>query len=365
MHPSIPNPLSRAFDPRLNGLNLLRLLLATGVIVHHSLLAQGIPIDGPFSALVKEGFVDGFFAISGFLIVSSWHRDPRWWPFLRARLLRILPAFWVCLAITAFVLAPIGIALQGAGFPPGFWPDATLFVARNLALVGFEYNIGATPAGLPLTDWNGSLWTLWWEFSCYLAVLVLGVIGALKRRWVIPAMFAFSLALALLADAHIVGNFLLVIAARFGLMFFAGALVYQLRDRLPVRAWLLAAAAAVIALAAAFLPDYRIVAAIPIAYLLISVGALIKAPLLRLRNDVSYGIYIYAFPVQQILVIAGAGLLGVPLFAVLSFVMTLPLAIASWFLVERPALRLKMRGRAPQTVQEDAPVAARVQLAAE
>ena len=187
-------------------------------------------------------------------------------------------------------------------------------------------------------------------------MLALGVIGALKRRWVIPAVFAFSLALALLANAHFIGNFLLITAARFGLMFFAGALVYQQRDRLPVRGWLLAVAAAIIALAAGLLPDYRLVAAIPIAYLLISVGALIRVPRLRLPNDISYGIYIYAVPVQQILVIAGAGALGVPLFAVLSFAVTLPLAIASWLFIERPALGLKMRGRAPQTVQEGAPV---------
>lgn len=350
---TVRNPLSSAFDPRLNGLNLLRLLLATGVIIHHSFLVLGIPITGVYAKLLQEGFVDGFFAISGYLIVSSWHRNPRWWPYLRARALRILPGFWVCLVVTAFILAPIGIALQGSGFPPGYWGDAAAFVARNLALVGFSYNIGPTPADLPQTDWNGSLWTLWWEFSCYLIVLVLGVIGALKRRWVIPGMFVLSLALILLTDAHLIGNFLFFMAARFGTMFFAGALIYQLRDRLPVRIWLVVAAAAIVFITAAFLPEYRLVAAIPLAYLLICLGALIKVPALRLRNDVSYGVYIYAFPVQQLLAIVGAGALGVPAFAVLSFLATLPLAVASWFLVERPALRLKMRGREPKTVQED------------
>lgn len=57
--------------------------------------------------------MDGFFAISGFLIAASWVRNPRLREYVAARALRILPGLWVCLVVIAFVIAPIGVAIQG------------------------------------------------------------------------------------------------------------------------------------------------------------------------------------------------------------------------------------------------------------
>ena len=58
----------------------------------------------------------------------------------------------------------------------------------------------------------------------------------------------------------------------------------------------------------------------------------------RLPGDFSYGVYVYAFPCQQML----AALLGKDLqpwsFFGLSLLLVLPLGVASWYLVERPAL---------------------------
>jgi len=116
----------------------------------------------------------------------------------------------------------------------------------------------------------------------------------------------------------------------------------------------LVALAALVVAASSFLPDYRIVAALPIAYVAIGAGALLKHPRLRLTNDISYGTYIYAFPMQQLLATAGLYRLGVPVFAVASILVTLPMAVASWFGIERPALKLK-RSRA--TAPSPAPVA--------
>lgn len=170
-------------------------------------------------------------------------------------------------------------------------------------------------------------------------------------------VFLAAEAVVLLTSYGPVGNFLVYFVGRFGVMFAAGALVFHFRDRVPVRWWLMLLAAAITVGACIALPDYRVIAALPIAYLLITAGAVIRSERLRLKNDISYGVYIYAYPVQQLLVIVGAGALGVPVFAVLSLLATAPLAIASWFLVERPALRLKMRGRRAETVQEQAALA--------
>ena len=106
--------LGQVFDPRANALNAWRLALALGVIVWHSWVLTGRPAP-PFALnqFATQAFVDGFFAISGFLIPASWLGNPRLRDYFLARGLRILPGMWVCLFVTAFVIAPIGIAFQG------------------------------------------------------------------------------------------------------------------------------------------------------------------------------------------------------------------------------------------------------------
>lgn len=85
------------------------------------------------------------------------------------------------------------------------------------------------------------------------------------------------------------------------------------------------------------------VAAVPLAYAVIVSGALLKYRQLRLRTDLSYGVYIYAFPAQQLLVVGGLGHLQPVVLFVVAAVATLPLAAASWFLIEKPSLSLKRR----------------------
>jgi peptidoglycan/LPS O-acetylase OafA/YrhL len=134
--------------------------------------------------------------------------------------------------------------------------------------------------------------------------------------------------------------FVQAIIARFALMFLAGALIYQLRNVIPAR-WSLVVLSLVVVLAASLLPNYRVLAAIPLAYAVIVAGALIHNRRLRLRTDFSYGVYVYAWPVQQLLVICGLAFLNPVIFAIVATAVTLPLAALSWFLVEKPAISLK------------------------
>lgn len=327
------------FDPRANALNLIRLLLAGTVIIWHSFPLSGNDIAwAPLRQLVSEVGVDGFFAISGYLIVASWVRTPNWVRYLRARVLRILPAFWVCLIATAAIMAPLTAGVFGA--------DNLSYVVRNAALWMFQYDIAGTPTGIPYEAvWNGSLWTLAWEFFCYLGVMLLGLTGLLRRRLTLPILFVLALLGAVATTFGPVDNNYVALASRFGLMFLAGALVWQFRDRLPVRGSFVVGAAAILAVAA-FLPNYRLLAALPLAYLILVAGAVLKSPRLRLRNDISYGVYIYAFPVQQMLALAGVHELGIAVYAIAAAVGTVPLAMLSWFLVEKPMMRLNKRSRA-------------------
>lgn len=338
--------LGEQFDPRKNALNAFRLALAIAVILWHSFPLTGRDVDVPaVRQLLSSVHVDGFFAISGFLITSSWLRNPKVRDYLVARGLRILPAFYICLIITAVVIAPLGVAIQGGPAARLLFSAAPIeYIVKNGAVWVFKADIGGTPSGIPFPgSWNGSLWTLGWELLCYLAVVVLGVTGLLGRVWLLPA----ATALAVLWSAVVPPTTWEAPtpeqnAARFALMFFAGALIYQCRNVLPAR-WSLVAVSVVVVLACGLLPNYRVIAAVPLAYAIIVSGALISNRRFSLRTDLSYGVYIFAFPIQRLLVIGGLDSTNPFALWGIATLATLPIAALSWFLVEKPALGCKTR----------------------
>ncbi|KUI06083.1 hypothetical protein AU188_03160 [Mycobacterium sp. IS-3022] len=316
----------------------------------------------PTGQFLGDIWVDGFFAISGFLITGSWLNKRKSRTYFAARALRIFPALWVCLIVIAFILAPATGTVKLA--------SQIGFVLKNGTLFPIQPDIDGTPTQTHYHIWNGSLWTLLFEALFYCLVAALGAAG-LVRRWFISAAFAATLTWTVLLVIYLppasffrhmlesgqpVGptDFLMLIqaiTARLLIMFLAGALLYVYRDKIPAN-WTFVAVSAAIFAASMWLPDYRLVGAIPLAYLLIVSGALIRHKRLQLRNDLSYGTYIYSFPLQQVLLIVG---LRVPplVFAVISTAVTLPVAALSWFLIEKPALSLKRRierrEKAPET----------------
>jgi peptidoglycan/LPS O-acetylase OafA/YrhL len=346
---TVSKTLGQEFDPRNNALNAWRLVLATGVILWHSFGLTGRNVFYlPAHQLLGQIFVDGFFAVSGFLITGSWLSNPRLRNYFLARGLRILPGLWVCLIITAFVIAPIGVAIQGGSAAKLLLSTAPIvYILSNCAALTFRYDIGGTPTGIPWEhQWNGSLWTLQFELLCYIAVAIGGIAGLLRRRWPIPVVLGLALIWSALlppltVDLHEALT-LDRLVARFAVMFLAGALLHQFRNVIPAR-WSLVAVSAIVVLAASLMPDYRVVGGIPLAYAIIVSGSLIRNKRLRLRTDLSYGVYIYAFPIQQLLVICGLLTLSPFVFTIISAIATLPLAALSWFLVEKPALSLKSR----------------------
>ncbi|WP_297776815.1 acyltransferase [Mycobacterium sp.] len=341
--------LGLVFDPRKNALNLFRLALAAEVMLFHSWPITGhVPPKSILQLFFSVG-VDGFFAISGFLIARSWLTDPRLRDYLSARALRILPGFYICLIVTAFVFAPLSVAIQGGSAAKLLGSTAPLeYVLKNSAVAYLQHDVGGTPRGVPGGDsWNGSLWSLIWELLCYLAVAGIGVAGLANRRWISPAILVLAALLALVVPPLTFPGVWTIpqLAVRSAIMFSAGAVMYQWRDVIPAR-WSLVAVCIAIVVAAGFLPDYRVVGALPLAYAVIVSGALLKSDRLRLRTDLSYGMYIYAFPTQQLLAVCGlAARLYPPLFFLVSVVATLPLAAASWFLIEKPSMSLKRRLR--------------------
>ena len=204
----------------------------------HSFPLAGFAFEGgdQLAQLLGYGFVDGFFVISGFLIVRSWLVSPSVRSYLTAGTLRLLPAFWVCLLTTAFIAAPLSAVLTGRNPAEVLLsPNTHTYVFKNIALWMFQYGIDGTLGAVPFPDvWNGSLWTLAWEFACYLGVMIMGLLGLLHRVW--PMCITFAVVwFATIFDLGQVHP-LLATALRFGLVFFAGGLLALVENRVAAPA---------------------------------------------------------------------------------------------------------------------------------
>jgi peptidoglycan/LPS O-acetylase OafA/YrhL len=358
--------LAARFDPRDNALNALRLLFASLVLVDHAWILGGFSKDDPsLGGLSLGGWsVGAFFAISGFLITRSReHSDLS--GFLWRRMLRIFPGLWACLAVIVAVFLPLALAENGnwSRVAPA---SIARFVAENAFLTDRGYGIAGSLRGSPYPlSWDGSLWTLMYEFGCYLAVAVFFgrlLRGRMRATGAVVALVACTAITLAHDDGGVAVPYTAATAAFFGAFFFAGAVVLEFADRIPA-AWPVALACGAVLVVAGALDHVSTMAPLPLAGLVLLGGATLPIGRIGRRNDISYGIYIYAFPVQQLLAVYGAQRYGVWWYIVFGFLGTIPLACASWFFVEQPALGLKRRRppwlRAPRaaTAPADVPAA--------
>ena len=365
---------------RRNNFDFLRIAAALMVLVGHAYVLSGREALEPAA---RHTGLDGlgalgvsiFFVISGFLVTGSYDRLRNAPAYLVARLLRIIPALAVAVALSALVLGPAVTTLpKGAYFAD---PQTWLYVARNVLLYPVAYLLPGVFADNPYPGAvNGSLWTLRLEFTCYLllplldwrrllrpgvvttlavvaglAYVALAVAGAVEAQAAAQAATAAGLAAAVPTGAGPGGvPAFAVLALRFGFLFLAGAALYWRRDARWLRSgWTLAAAALAFGLVA--LSERWAMAATPLILpVLVTTFALRPLPgfsSFSRYGDYSYGVYIYAFPVQQTWMhLLGPERLGVWAYAGLTLLTALPLAVASWLLVEKPALDLKERLRA-------------------
>lgn len=334
-----------AYPYRSNSLNLFRLVLAATVLFAHSFYIAGQGVGPQIHGENLGGWaVAGFFVLSGFLITRSRLRTGPG-DYLLHRIARIFPAFLVCLGVTAFVFAPLA-ALIEHGTLAGFLstPVTPLeYIWGNITLYIDHYTIGTTLQSVPYPGaWNGSLWTLFYEFLCYILVWVLGGL-ALFRRTPLVAGVAFAVSLAVWIGIGLAQRWGLdesfVLFAKLAPFFLGGSLVYFLVERAGINRYLGIGALVVAAVLIAAVPRWGGQAAAPfLAYGLLWLSAVVPQPGWIARNDVSYGFYIYAWPVQQLTVLLGVAALGMPVYIVVTIAVTFALAWASWVGIERRAM---------------------------
>lgn len=333
-------PIAALLGSRDNHFNLIRMIAALAVLVSHAVaLTTGDPSKEPLvqsTGLSLGSYAVGvFFGISGLLIARSFDRRKSLWHFVISRILRLWPALFVVLLLTAVVLGPSLSSLDSSTYFTS--RETWIYVPSNLALVFRSDHLPGLFADNPLPfTVNGSLWSLFYEVTCYCGIIVVGSIGLLRAR----KLFLVTLLLATAAYIAVMltepqGGGVVRLA---GIPFAIGTAIYVWRDHVK-----LGPAGALIlwlsALALAWTPF--LVSGILVALVYTTFWLALKPKGVALHynrlGDFSYGTYIYAFPTQQALISIYPGMDTLTNIA-LSIPLTLACAIASWKLIESYAL---------------------------
>lgn len=335
-----------------NGLGFLRLLFASLVIIGHTAeIADGDrtrePLTQVFGTIsLGELSVDCFFLISGFLIVGSFVGSTSTASYLRKRFYRIYPAFLVASVLSVVIFAPLG------GASPADVMAALPKAALNIALMQ-PVDVAGVFDGAPLHYLNASLWTISYEFRCYLLVILLGWTAALSRPVLLAAIAAIGMGVFVAApfgDWSAISIDLPLARAWIGRpgdairltsIFLAGALFYLWRDRIAFTAH--GVVFAVIGLIIGLGTDLTAEPSIAIfgGYLIFAFSSAARDTVfsrVNSRDDISYGVYLYGWPIGALILWHAPGL---PLSAVMAATIAFSIAFGwvSWRGLERPVMR--------------------------
>ncbi len=329
-----------------NNLNFLRLFAAGLVLYGHSAIFLGRP-EPLFLSWMPLGplGVAIFFIISGYLVTQSWQQDPELRRFFIRRCLRIFPGLIVCVLLSIFVLGPWLTSLTLKQY---FTHEATWHYLRNSVLYITYYLPGVFEHVRVPNAVNGSLWSLPLEFFLYILVACLGVIS--NKKWITVAAFSIS-ALLYLWWAQSAKEMLVVYGTDLrqlfinGTYFWAGAVFYQLDLKRYFSITSVVAAGVGMLCIQTHFPEYLFIAGwalLPLIVLAFGLSTNRFLSRLTATGDYSYGVYIYAFPIQQAVAFLYPNL-NFGIYVALCSAICLSFAILSWHLVEKAALAFKPR----------------------
>lgn len=343
---------------RSNNYDFMRVAAAVSVIISHQFALSGLPEPLVLQYQTLGGFgVLIFFAISGYLVGHSWDSDPNLFRFSARRLLRIWPAYVFIVLLCVFLIGP---AFTSDPIGSYFSSPVTWNYFKNLIFIFQPFLPGVFSDSPVQYVPNGVYWTLPIEMSCYFLVAVLGLVGVMRSKWlmlVLTAGVSYWYYLYYDAQTAIATGGERYYYVQYGTFFFYGLLLRKFREHwvhqklgilvvLMLLSWWL------------YLCDERLLALfVLLPYAINSFGEM-STPLVRNFGhfgDASYGLYIYAFPIQQIVL----RILGREDFfaekLVLVIAATVAVSLLSWRYVESPALKLKPRNRNTATGRVMAP----------
>lgn len=336
-----------------NNFDFIRFVAAVLVIITHS---QGLLGNGDCDALceISRGTmqlshlgVAVFFTISGYLIVKSYLSSDSVMAYLWRRFLRIFPALAVVMVLIVFVLGPCLTTLQLSDY---FGNSYTYLPLLSISLYRLYLNLpGVFESNPHSAAVNGPLWTLAYEFSCYLLVVVAGLTGLLKKRLWLLIVFGLGLALRIYLGAkltiysystpYLLGLNIMYVF-EWGMYFLAGALVYLYRDKINLNLYWFLALLVLLVVAIFVNEQYGRVVWMLFIPVMVFAFAFLQGPLNHFSKmgDFSYGIYIIGFPVQQTIIYLTGGKISTWQLFFYTMIILLPLAALSWHLIEKRAL---------------------------
>ncbi len=331
--------IDQCINSRKNNLDFIRFIAATLVLFSHAYpLTWGNNGSEPFSILTNGQMTFGelavsiFFVISGFLITQSFDRSRDPIKYFKARALRIFPGLIFCVLLSVFLLGPIITEVSLGSY---FKDRDTYEYLRTITLYWMQYDL---PGVFEKNVWpaavNGSLWTLWYEFFFYMVVAVFGVARILDRR-IVLGVFILSTGLHFWG----IGDFYTELFCYFS----AGMVFYLFRKQINLNGWLAFLSFIIICITVKFGTYLNYSLSIFGTYLIFyfAFDTRFKLHNFGKYGDFSYGIYIYAFPIQQVMNYVFDNQLTPVKNFLFSFPFTLIFAIASWNLVEKRALKYK------------------------
>lgn len=345
-----------------NSFGVIRLVLASAVIFSHAFPIGGWGEDPLLAHSLNQENVGGiavlgFFAISGYLIAKSGLNADAL-QFIWRRILRIFPAYWLVLLVAAFIVGPIAWMMTGhaitsyLSFGPG-GPVRYLLANADLNIRQWGvYDIFAstTPYGkVGGAVFNGSIWTLIYEWGAYLIIWILLIFGVLSRAKFMVLILTGFYFVAEIASRVVPGSAGQILPY-FGdhyrvslpLIFLYGACLALYAHRVPLDGRL-AALAAVVGLLTLWKGGLTVLGYPAIAYFVLWLAAALPKRFhwIGAKNDYSYGIYLYGFLVAQFLAFLGVYKLGYIPFSLATLAVSVGCAWLSWHGIEKRALALK------------------------
>lgn len=280
-----------------------------------------------------------FFALSGYLVTASYTRRNHLIDYTVARVLRIYPALIVAVLFCVFFVGLLVTTLPTLAYLSHH--ETLLFALQNSSLLGIHHSLPGVFASLPWKDSvNGSLWTLPYELLMYVVVGIAGACGIFKLRLLFNALAAMVTVCLVLAPK--VAPFFASPAHVFpALAFLYGSTLFVNRDFLKPRVsgCVMLLLLCMVSFRTAV---YDVVSLFFFSYFFLGVGLSKRRllPAFDRYGDFSYGLYLYAFPLQQLAVLNLGGD-SVWLINSLAFCGAMVMAFVSWSLIERPCLALK------------------------
>ncbi|MBR1622378.1 MAG: acyltransferase [Pseudobutyrivibrio sp.] len=343
-----------------NNLNLVRLVAAFMVMYMHSLALCQANLEADImytltfhKALSGQVGVDIFFVISGFLIYRSYERNKSIWKYLKARFLRIWPLLAVFILSTAFIFGPMFSTVSRKEYFADPWVKEYLL---NLAFISGRNRLPGVFAFHINQSSNGSIWTLQYEVICYILVIVFALLLKRSRKFVfaiiaISAAIYFYFNYGWTADSFYgLSKETLVNIGRLSMEFEVGVAYYLFRDKI-ILSFKLFLVAIVGIFACNYFFDFELSFALFGAYIVMFIGfGYYKLSLLYNKvGDISYGVYITSFFVQQrVIDVMGASPDGYQVLHMDPYVnlgvttlVVVPIALLSWHLFEKQLLKLK------------------------